>query len=92
MDRKRAMDGNLHKIHEQYNILKKRFQDDASQDKKLRAMSSLRNGITLNFEKSKDKGYESLERSELRKNQLQRKTSNILGKNYNEKQVSSSYR
>ena len=46
MDRKRMIDGNKHKIHAQYDILKKRFQNDVDEDKKQRA-DFLKRGITF---------------------------------------------
>lgn len=38
MDRKRVIDGNMHKIHEQYNELKKRLKDDIDEEKRERAI------------------------------------------------------
>ena len=37
MDRKRAIDGNKHRIQEQFDILKKRFNNDTKEQKQKRA-------------------------------------------------------
>ncbi len=37
MDKKRAVDGNKHKIHENFDLLKKRFQTDILEQKRQRA-------------------------------------------------------
>ena len=41
MDRKRVIDGNMHKIHEQYDELKRRIKDEIDVGKKERAMLNL---------------------------------------------------
>lgn len=41
MDRKRVIDGNMHKIHEQYDELKKRLKDDIDEQKRERAILNL---------------------------------------------------
>lgn len=46
MDRKRVIDGNKHKIQAQYDILKKRFQNDVVEDKRQRA-DFLKKGLTF---------------------------------------------
>lgn len=38
MDRKRVIDGNMHKIHEQYDELKKRLKFDIDEEKRERAI------------------------------------------------------
>jgi len=64
MDRKRAIDGNKHKIHEQFDVLKKRFQDDVDEQKRLRAKNHLKSGLTF-MERGNAKNYENIEREEL---------------------------
>lgn len=63
LDRKRIVDGNKHKIQEQFDILKKRFTADVAVQKKQRMINSVKNQV--HFSRGPD--YSAIEREEMQK-------------------------
>ena len=73
MDRKRVIDGNMHKIHEQYNELKKCLKDDIDEEKRERAILNFNTRQSAYIERGPKGGKSLLDSST--KHKFQRMTS-----------------
>lgn len=69
MERKRAVDGNKHKIHENFDLLKKRFQTDILESRRQRAQHNKQSKLAYlgGRQRTQENIFDQIEKEEISK-------------------------